>query len=762
MSEVPVFFDDFSNPELARYYEITPGVGEVLRRPDGLLYEITRAPDGPSSAADHLTIDSLGRPQSPTKKIILRFSGAIWTLEVMIEYDFAAKRNGRAACFWLVNGDPEDRLDAGVEFVRSADLDPTSHRLTLIDHRLPSERQLIELSNSPGDRNWFRISRSEDHSTVEWSQDGITYAVMSEHSIPSSQKSHCVILNSHSFAGGASLIVKFLKILGGNVAVAPPTLPIFPPTGHNVRSLSAGDLIEALSTGHNVDLRDCTIRGAVDLSQIVPPIRSTIRFEKCEFAGPVIASKSISLPGGVAFLSCRFSDVGLSDVDFIGPLSFINCRFEGDTRFIGTHFRQGANFTGSTFAEKPFFRAVRAGQTLSFYYVDFEKGADFSSAKFDGDLSLSDIAIESGSLTFCLSKLKATTRLMATLQRIPQRLGDEIDFSKAELGSLVISSGDRRNRGEQTGPSRWEFNSNLSLRGARVNRLELHAVHLAKVSDFRDSALKSVEMDRVTYAQIIDESLLLKREFYSCFISYSNQDHSFAVRLRGDLEKNGVLCWFAPQKMEHGDTVLHVIREAIWRYDRFLLILSKNSHVSEWVRMELEACLERERQQQHNMLIPIRVDETNQWWANRIDDERHRGEFTHWTDEGTYHQALRVLLHDLRIKRSPTSISARIDRLCRDLGVSPDQIALALGIGPDDLLNARDDGSGVSSAVTDAVGRAEAALERLFQVFRPERLSSFLSLRVDLLSGRAGIDLILEGRIEEVADAYERALSRDL
>ena len=73
----PEFFDDFSNPGLARYYEISPGVGSVVRRLDGLHYEIARAPDGSSSASDYLTIDSLGRPQSPTKKVVLRFEGTV-------------------------------------------------------------------------------------------------------------------------------------------------------------------------------------------------------------------------------------------------------------------------------------------------------------------------------------------------------------------------------------------------------------------------------------------------------------------------------------------------------------------------------------------------------------------------------------------------------------------------------------------------------------------------------------------------------------
>src|SRR5579859_8115296 len=85
-AETAVFFDDFSESALARYYEITPGIGYVVRRTDGLHYDIVRAPDGPASAADYLSIDSLGRPHSCTAKILFRFSGTEWTCEACVEY----------------------------------------------------------------------------------------------------------------------------------------------------------------------------------------------------------------------------------------------------------------------------------------------------------------------------------------------------------------------------------------------------------------------------------------------------------------------------------------------------------------------------------------------------------------------------------------------------------------------------------------------------------------------------------------------------
>jgi hypothetical protein len=166
-----------------------------------------------------------------------------------------------------------------------------------------------------------------------------------------------------------------------------------------------------------------------------------------------IVASNLARTGSMSCLNCQFGVVGLSNVEFEGPLSMVGCRFSDDTRFIDTHFRAGANFTGSVFAERPFFRVMHATRPVSFYHATFAKGADLSSASFD-DLSLSDIRVEDGSLTLYRSEVFGTLRLMATLQRDPQPLGRELELSATNIGYLVISAGDQRNRGEYTGPAR--------------------------------------------------------------------------------------------------------------------------------------------------------------------------------------------------------------------------------------------------------------------------------------------------------------------
>ena len=83
----PEFVDDFSSADLARYYEIHPGIGTIERGTRGLEFQILRAPDGGASSADHLSIDSLGRPQTPTTKAVFRFTGTAWRLEAHSRLD---------------------------------------------------------------------------------------------------------------------------------------------------------------------------------------------------------------------------------------------------------------------------------------------------------------------------------------------------------------------------------------------------------------------------------------------------------------------------------------------------------------------------------------------------------------------------------------------------------------------------------------------------------------------------------------------------
>jgi hypothetical protein len=647
------FLDDFTNPSLGRYYDLQPGVGEISIRPGGLHYAIIRAPDGPPSSSDHLTIDSLGRPQPPTARAVLRYPGTHWEVSIKAEYDFEAKSNGRAACVWIVLGEPSDRYDRGVSFVRSADLDLATHHLSFVMHHRPNEPVGINLTTRPKRHYWFRVARTSSHMKAEWSDDGNQYTeVMAwdERSAPSIQS---IVINSSSFAGGASFVVRSIAIKGSRPIEVESKPPLFRVVGtsSNLAVVPAVDVAAAMSAGRGILLEACAIVGSIDLARVASPLVSDIRIHACDFRGAFYASNPVTVSGAVSVTASQFAAVGLSSVRFTKPFEAVGCQFLSDTRFIQTAFDGGADFSLSSFQEKPFFRIMTADYALSMYYCNFSKGADFSGSRINGDLSISDIELKSGILTFHRASIGGIARFMVTLQRDPQVFGGSIDFSNATLGGLVISSGDRENRGEYTGPPQWDLEAAIFLRESTVGTCVLHNVRFLKTIDLRDSKIKSVQKKTAQFSEVIG-AWPVDTEFYSCFISYSSKDQAFTKYLHARLTNHGVRCWYAPKDLKIGDPFRQRIDDAIHEHDKLLLVLSEESVKSDWVREEVEACFERERRERTTVLFPIRLDDAimnaHQAWAASIRRQRHIGDFRGWTEEELYHEGFDRLLRDLK------------------------------------------------------------------------------------------------------------------
>src|SRR5512138_422067 len=70
------------------------------------------------------------------------------------------------------------------------------------------------------------------------------------------------------------------------------------------------------------------------------------------------------------------------------------------------------------------------------------------------------------------------------------------------------------------------------------------------------------------------------------FISYSRKDKDFARRLAGDLEKAGYDVWWDLTDLRGGDDWPRAIPAAIEGSDKFIIVLSPDSVVSDWVEKE--------------------------------------------------------------------------------------------------------------------------------------------------------------------------------
>lgn len=148
--------------------------------------------------------------------------------------------------------------------------------------------------------------------------------------------------------------------------------------------------------------------------------------------------------------------------------------------------------------------------------------------------------------------------------------------------------------------------------------------------------------------------------FDSCFISYSGNDQDFAEHLHGELQANGVRCWFAPHDIQGGRKLHEQIDEAIRVYDRLLLILSEDSMASEWVKTEIANARTREIKEKRQMLFPISLvpfERVKDWSAFDADTgkdsareirEYYIPDFSNWKDHDSYAAAFQRLLRDLR------------------------------------------------------------------------------------------------------------------
>jgi hypothetical protein len=92
------------------------------------------------------------------------------------------------------------------------------------------------------------------------------------------------------------------------------------------------------------------------------------------------------------------------------------------------------------------------------------------------------------------------------------------------------------------------------------------------------------------------------------FVSHSSADKQFVRRLAADLLAEGLPVWLDQWELDLGDSLVDRIHSAINSSDSFLLVISKASNESGWVREEVQAALKREAELGRRLLIPVLID----------------------------------------------------------------------------------------------------------------------------------------------------------
>jgi hypothetical protein len=150
-------------------------------------------------------------------------------------------------------------------------------------------------------------------------------------------------------------------------------------------------------------------------------------------------------------------------------------------------------------------------------------------------------------------------------------------------------------------------------------------------------------------------------QFYSCFISYSHADKSFAQRLHDALQGQGIRCWLDKHQLLPGQKIYTEVDRGIRLWDKVLLCCSEDSLKSWWVENEIQIAFDKEQQLRKQRdgaevlaLIPLNLDGylfSDEWKSGLRTEIKSRlaADFTGWeTDNSKFETEFERLIKALR------------------------------------------------------------------------------------------------------------------
>ena len=147
--------------------------------------------------------------------------------------------------------------------------------------------------------------------------------------------------------------------------------------------------------------------------------------------------------------------------------------------------------------------------------------------------------------------------------------------------------------------------------------------------------------------------------FYTCFISFTESDNELSKLIYEDLQSVGIRCWRWKEDAKWGRTLIRSIDEAVYTYDKLVVVCSEQSLNSPAVIREIERALQKEddlarKGLENEVLFPVRLDDYifTDWKHYRKADviSKHIGDFRQWKEPEQYHKQLQRLIQNLKME----------------------------------------------------------------------------------------------------------------
>lgn len=161
-----------------------------------------------------------------------------------------------------------------------------------------------------------------------------------------------------------------------------------------------------------------------------------------------------------------------------------------------------------------------------------------------------------------------------------------------------------------------------------------------------DIALETTTIKILKTANLLnnEQEMKISREISrnrSVFISHSSEDHPFVKKLAIDLERLSVKVWVDEAEIKGGDSFIDKIENGLSDMQHLIIVLSRTSSISFWVKRELNYALVEKVEKQLGKVIPVITEDCDIPLLLR---ERHYIDFRKGYDWG-----LNKLLHAIDV-----------------------------------------------------------------------------------------------------------------